>query len=121
MINHLLTDTIWALGPSAHPAVEAIQRTLLAGKPPSRTAMDKFIAAQKSKLRTVNGQVAVMPLHGVIEQHPTAMSYYFDGSSCTEFASALQDNINNPNVSAIVMHVDSPGGSSYGVEELSDM
>lgn len=69
----------------------------------------------------VEGQVAVLNLFGTISQRMNAMSQFSGGTSTEMFASAFQEALDNSNVSAIVINVDSPGGSVPGVPELSDL
>jgi signal peptide peptidase SppA len=85
---------------------------------PQQLASAREAAAQQ--LRKVNGRVAVMPIHGVIEQRMSPMGYTFGGFSTEDGEAALRSMVDNPSIDAIVLHVDSPGGSTYGVQEFSD-
>jgi signal peptide peptidase SppA len=57
--------------------------------------------------------VAVIPIHGMIAQHPMSM-----GSSTDEIGAQLAAALNNPRVDAILLDIDSPGGTVDGVPEL---
>lgn len=65
----------------------------------------------------LTGAIAVISLSGVITQHPD----YMGDSSIDEFTSDLMAALNDPGVGAILLSIDSPGGSVYGVQELATM
>jgi signal peptide peptidase SppA len=72
-------------------------------------------------MRKVSGKIAVMQIQGIIEQRMSMYGYLFGGFS-TEFGEqALSQLLASKEVQAIVLDIDSPGGTSYGVEEFSDM
>jgi capsid assembly protease len=66
------------------------------------------------------GMVAVIPIQGAIEKRSSFFSWFFGGGCSTD---ALTDQIRqavaDPNVSAIVLDVDSPGGDVSGIDELA--
>jgi capsid assembly protease len=75
-------------------------------------------AAKVSGVRAVKGAVAVIQIRGVIVQHGADA---WMGDTATErVARAIDDMQANPNVGAIVLDVDSPGGVVFGVRELSE-
>jgi signal peptide peptidase SppA len=57
--------------------------------------------------------VAVIPIHGLIAQHPHSL-----GTSTAEIGSALGKALANSSIDAILLDVDSPGGTVGGVPEL---
>jgi signal peptide peptidase SppA len=65
------------------------------------------------------GQIAVIPFHGVVAQRLNLMQSMSGGTSTEMFGKALQEQVNNPQVKAIVIDCDSPGGSVYGTDELA--
>ena len=82
--------------------------------------MEISVAAAGKKLRSVRGKVAVMPIVGVVEQRSSLFQYYFGGASTEAIGAALDEMMGRSDVAAIVLDVDSPGGSIDGVQELSD-
>ena len=80
-------------------------------------ALGRFLAVETSaprrSLPKVKGRVAVIPVQGVMSRR----GYY--GVSTLAVARALEAAADNPEVSAILLDVDSPGGSAYGTPELS--
>lgn len=57
--------------------------------------------------------VAVIPIHGMIAQHPQSL-----GISVDEIGAQLAGALNNPRVDAILLDIDSPGGTIDGIPEL---
>src|SRR6185369_6721615 len=82
--------------------------------------MEEAKQAGGRAVRAVEGKIAVIGVHGPIEQHVSSALMKAGGTSCDEISAALDACMATSDVAAIVLHVDSPGGSSYGVEELSD-
>ncbi|GAA4442961.1 S49 family peptidase [Bremerella cremea] len=67
------------------------------------------------KIPRVNGAVAVIPVEGMI--------LYFDswmGVNTNRLGNVIEAAIDNPRIKGVVLDVDSPGGTSYGTQELSD-
>jgi len=73
-------------------------------------------------VRTASGgEVAVLPLHGVIAPKANMITRASGGTSTEEFATAFRAAVDDPKVKAIVLDVDSPGGQMAGVPELADI
>ncbi len=72
--------------------------------------------------RAGGGGIAVLPLYGVVTQRGNMVDDVSGpGSVSTQaFAAALQDALNDDTVGSILIDIDSPGGSVYGVSELAD-
>jgi len=66
------------------------------------------------------GQVAVLPLLGTISKRMGQIEAMSGGTSADKFGEDFDAIANNSNVSAIIIDVDSPGGSVSGIKELSD-
>jgi ClpP class serine protease len=65
------------------------------------------------------GTVAILPLYGVISQRMNMMSDVSGGTSTEKFGAELDALVANPQVSAIVLDVDSEGGSTFGIPETA--
>jgi capsid assembly protease len=65
------------------------------------------------------GSVAVVPVYGVICHRADMFSEYSGGTSTEKLAQQIRQAVNDPNVKAIVMDFDTPGGSTDGVDELA--
>jgi signal peptide peptidase SppA len=67
----------------------------------------------------VRGSIAVMPLFGIMAQRMNMVVDFSGGTSTDLFGQAFDAVVADPAIGAIVLEVDSPGGSVYGLEELS--
>lgn len=65
------------------------------------------------------GNVAVIPIRGVIEPSGGMLSFFFGGTSPDFLSAQINAAASDPNIEAIVLDVDSPGGSVSGVEEVA--
>jgi signal peptide peptidase SppA len=63
------------------------------------------------------GTIAVIPVTGVISQH----SDWYSDTSVDELTLDFMMALNDPSVSAILLAIDSPGGSVYGVQEVAQL
>ena len=69
-----------------------------------------------------SGGIAVLPLYGVVTQRGNMVEDVSGPGSVSiqQFASALRQALADDTVSQILIDIDSPGGSVYGVAELAD-
>lgn len=72
-----------------------------------------------TKFKNVRGDIALMELTGTISQRMGIMDAASGGTSTEAFGAKFDELSNDPKIKAIVMDVDSPGGSAFGLEELS--
>lgn len=79
-----------------------------------------FPLADKPQPTITNG-VAVLPIHGVMAPRMNIMAEVSGGTSTQEVSKWFQAAVNDPKVSAIVLDIDSPGGTATGNEELAQM
>ena len=68
------------------------------------------------------GGIAVIPLYGVITQRGNMVDDVSGSGtvSTQQFSAALREALADESVSQILIDIDSPGGSVYGVAELAD-
>ena len=64
------------------------------------------------------GDVAVISVGGVITQRPDLFAS--GGTSCAEIGRSIDAALADPDITKILLHIDSPGGSVFGLEELSN-
>ena len=58
-----------------------------------------------------------MPLHGFVEQRMSLMGWLFGGVPTEAFSRSFQAAVSDPAVKAIVLDVDSPGGTYPGIPD----
>lgn len=118
MNRNIITDNgrYWAIQPDQIngylTAVEDMQIDMI-------EANAKISSIAMSSVGSMVGNTLVLPLHGPITQRYGLMSFLFGGTSTDNFGKAFDNAINNPQVSSIVIDIDSPGGSVTGVTELA--
>ena len=64
------------------------------------------------------GSVAVLPLYGVLGQRMGMMNVASGGTSTAQFGQAFREAVSDSSIGAIVIDVDSPGGTVQGTAEL---
>lgn len=123
-----IMSTPWALMPETLNAMAGILRRWRVGDPiPAATLQhieaDQGVRAARKAANTQagSGQIAVLPLYGIITQRGNMVDALSGPGSCStqQFAASLTDALNDPAVEQILIDIDSPGGSVYGVEELA--
>lgn len=65
--------------------------------------------------------IAVVPVHGVITQRSSFYSDLFGGTSLDRLQATLAQLRDDSAVRTIVLHVNSPGGGVYGVDETAEL
>lgn len=65
-------------------------------------------------------KTGVIFVHGPISQRMNAETMKLGGTTTEEVSASLDALMADNSVANIVLHIDSPGGGTYGVEELSD-
>ncbi|MCM8595183.1 S49 family peptidase [Accumulibacter sp.] len=133
MRHHLLMAeflaTPWALMPERLNAVAAVLARWAQGVPASEEVLAGIEAdrvareARREATRTVSsGGIAVLPLYGLITQRGNLVDEVSGSGSVStqQFAGTLREALADDSVSQILIDIDSPGGSVYGVAELAD-
>ena len=69
----------------------------------------------------MQGDVAVLPLYGVIFPRANMVTAMSGGTSAEQFARHYAALMEDPDVKAVVLDVDSPGGSVAGTPEAADV
>lgn len=75
--------------------------------------------ARAKEISEMDGSVALIPVHGVLAQKMDMMSAMSGGTSYASIKRQLHAALANPDVKAVVLDVDSPGGSVPGTDELA--
>lgn len=64
-------------------------------------------------------QVAIIPIEGTIYRYADMFTDLCGGVTTETLSKDIRNARNDPNVSAIVLHIDSPGGEAYAIGELA--
>jgi signal peptide peptidase SppA len=136
MKKHLLVSefltTPWALMPERLQAMTAVLTRWSSDEPPSEETMfqvnaDRVLRDTRKQFASDRGAsnagagIAVLPLYGVVTQRGNMVDDISGpGSTSTQkFTSALRQVLADDTVGQILIDIDSPGGSVYGVAELA--
>ncbi|WP_035384493.1 S49 family peptidase [Ferriphaselus sp. R-1] len=121
--------TPWAMMPERLAAVTSVMNRWSRGDAATQAALEQVAADQSARnarrqalANSAGNGIAVLPLYGVVTQRGNMVDDVSGpGSVSTQlFATALRDAIADPAVGSILIDIDSPGGSVYGVAELAD-
>lgn len=120
--GHILAavyGTPWAILPAKLVAILGVVHRHAAGERLSAEDIQTAIngAARPPDRRA--GNVAVLPLFGTLVPRANLMTETSGGTSAERFGAAFRAALDDPSVGAIVLDVDSPGGSVSGIEELA--
>ena len=114
-------DAHWAMMPEALIRYTAVVNQWSMGMKLDKAAVDALVEARAKPIRQVDGKVAVLPLFGVVAQRMDLFSELSGGGTSTErFGRDFDKVMRDDDVDAVVINIDSPGGSVYGVQELAD-
>ena len=124
--------TPWALMPERLNAVAAVLARWSRNTPASEDVMQRIAADRSARearrqSNQVNGGgagngIAVLPLYGMVTQRGNMVDDVSGPGSVStqQFAASLRQALTDESVSQILIDIDSPGGSVYGVAELAD-
>jgi len=76
--------------------------------------------ARAREVASIDGAVAIVPVYGVLANKMDAFSAMSGGTSYAGIKKSLHSALSNEDVKAVVLDIDSPGGSVPGTEELSN-
>ena len=76
---------------------------------------------QEQAVARKEGNVAVLPFHGVVSNRMSLMGDISGGTSSEGFGRAFQSAVRDDDVKAIIIDANSPGGAVSGTPELSSM
>ncbi|WP_312262493.1 S49 family peptidase [Limnohabitans sp.] len=127
LLSEFLT-TPWALMPERLQAMSGILTRWSAGEPPSDETLfqvntDRVLRDTRKQMAAASAGtgIAVLPLYGVVTQRGNMVDDISGpGSTSTQqFTSVLRQMLADETVGQILIDIDSPGGSVYGVSELA--
>ena len=121
--------TPWALMPERLSAVTAVIARCSGDSRASEEVMNSVAAdrsvreaRRQSSVSNSGGGIAVLPLYGIVTQRGNMVDDVSGpGTASTQqFSNMLRAALQDETVSQILIDIDSPGGSVYGVAELAD-
>lgn len=106
-----IADAVWAMNPDAWGGIMA-----MAAEHGKHINECRDTEAKTPRLPSIKGSLAVVPVMGVIGQHP---SWYSDVST-DRLGRILDDLMADGSIGAVILNIDSPGGTVYGTPELGE-
>ena len=114
----------WAIAPEKLKEIRDVYATHVKGEKIElkelqairRTGMDDIDAERGYQ---VESGVAIIDVRGVLSKNLTFFSYLFGGTSMRQVGESFDRAMEDPQVHAIILAIDSPGGTVDGTEELS--
>ena len=78
-------------------------------------------AREARSIRERSGGVAIIPIHGIMSQRVSNMSEISGGGGVSSEATAraVDEAAADDSIKAMILHIDSPGGSVHGIQELA--
>src|SRR3989344_107452 len=71
-------------------------------------------------VESLSGNVAVIPIHGVIVASDDSGSLFDTATSSEDIIELIEKADDNPNIKAIILDINSPGGSAVASEEIAN-
>jgi len=118
-ISDLAPGTIWGIEPTI---LEAIFTEYSAITDPDvlSAKLSRFIEEPQERDEfLLKDGVAVIPVTGPLSKRGGLWQWFFGGSSLADLSGVFEDAMQNPDVSAIVLDIDSPGGVVSGTDALA--
>ncbi|WP_395706997.1 S49 family peptidase [Casimicrobium huifangae] len=111
--------TPWAVTPTMLATILEIARRHASGEKLSAADIAARIGDRQRPTGSIQGDIAVLPMHGVVVPRANLMSEVSGATSAEAFGRAFTAAMNDQRIGAVVIDTDSPGGSVAGVDELS--
>ena len=81
---------------------------------------DSYTAGSRKRDVQMYGRVAVVPVQGVLAQRMSMLEESSGGASAESIGATIDELANDKTVKSIVLAIDSPGGSVFGIQELGN-
>lgn len=119
-----IVNAPWAIVPDRLKEIKAIYETHLKGEKidlkPIEAALGRPLNSQAQGYEVIDG-VAVISVEGVIAKRMNLFTQISGGTSTELLARDFKSAIDDPNVEAIVLSIDSPGGVVDGTADLAEL
>lgn len=76
-------------------------------------------ASRVARRMVING-AEIVDIRGPLSKRMSLFSFLFGGTSTDDLRRQIRSAANDPEISSIVMRIDSPGGNMIGMQELAD-
>lgn len=120
LIN-LVQGEPWAIMPERAPALVRLIGAAISGAAPSETDIASLSGKRAQRDREIRqtAGVLVLPLTGLITPRAGIFDFFGLATGLDRWTARFEQAVRNSDIQAIVIDIDSPGGSVYGVEEAA--
>lgn len=119
-IIHYFNSAPWAILPEKLHAILSIIELRSAGLTLTEAEIESKIGPPARAAVTSPNSIAVLPIFGTIANRAGLLRRASGGMSVEDFTVDFKAAVRDPNIAAIVLDIDSPGGSTGGIQELAD-
>lgn len=113
----------WAIQPENLAEIQGIYAAHLRGETPDIAAIEarlgRPLVNEQQQYSIRAGGVAVLPIEGVLAPKANLLMRISGGASTQMLTAQVESAIADPRVTALVLAIDSPGGSVLGTPELA--
>ena len=109
----------WAILPDQLEVLSAILARRVAGKAPDMDAIQAAVGQRRDPASSADGAVAVLPLYGTLYPKANLMSEMSGGTAVGQWVAVYESLMADDSIGAVVLDIDSPGGSVQGIEEAA--
>lgn len=113
----------WAIQPEKLLEIQEIYATHLRGDKIDIAGVEKRLGRPLANERTgytLQNGVAIIPVDGVLAKRMNLMTEISGGSSSEQIARDIREAANDPAATAILLTIDSPGGTVDGTQAIAD-
>ena len=115
----LLNKTVWAITPEMLQTMMAIAKETR--KSPEAIASQMGKEMKNTNAASIRDGICIIKVSGPLFRYANLMTRVCGATSYELLAQDFNKALNDPNISAILFDVDSPGGEVNGCSELADM
>lgn len=122
--SRILTEfynTPWAILPEKLAVITDLLVARSLGIRMSDEDIQSLIGATRHPQYSQAGAVAVIPVYGVLSQRMDLFSETSGGTSTERLAKQIKTSLEDSSVGAILLDINSPGGSVFGMSEVADV
>lgn len=114
-----LLTTPWAILPEKLAVIQDVFNRYMSGEKLDPEEVQMVVHGAKRPADRMVGKIAILPLFGTIFPRANLLTNVSGSTSAEIFGNQFDELINDPEVSGIILDVDSPGGQVSGIPELS--
>lgn len=77
--------------------------------------------SKREKTFRMDGNIAILSIEGIIQPKRDIWSWLFGGAVLEDLTADLKSLLNDNNVEAVILDIDSPGGVVHGIQEFANL